>query len=310
MSKELIINEIHRQARKNFQRRRVHQIGINDTWEADLVIMIPHSSENSGHKYILTVIDIFSKFAYAVPLKNKTATCVTSAMRKIIANSKVPPRNMHTDEGKEFFNKQFQRLMESDQINHYHTYSSKKASIIERFNRSLKSRMYKKFSLNGNYKWVPILRNLVSDYNNSKHRIIKMKPKDVNSTNENQILDIYRKLESNIEVRKKNVLEVGDHVRISKVKGIFDKGYLPNWSTEIFKIRTILKTNPTTYLLNDLNEEQILGCFYTEELQKTYEINNYLVEKVLQHKKDQVLVKWLGFDDSQNSWIPKRDLLE
>lgn len=309
MTKEGIVNEIHRSARKRFPRRRVLQVGINDTWQIDLVEMIPHSHQNSGYKYILTIIDIFSKMAYAAPLKSKTAVCVTSAMQGVLDKSKVQPRSIHSDEGKEFFNALFQRLMKSRGIHHYHTYTFMKASIIERFNRTIKFLLQKKFSLNGNYKWVSILPKLINTYNNTKHRTIQMKPIDVSITNEREILDIYRRLESQVKTRRKNDLELGDHVRISKAKGIFQKGYLPNWSTEIFQIKTIVNSQPTTYLLNDLNEEDILGCFYREELQKTFEVNNYLVEKVLKQKKDKVLVRWLGFPESADSWIDKKDLI-
>lgn len=307
MSKELIVNEIHKNARRKFQRRRVLQIGINDTWQADLVEMIPHSSQNSGYKYILTIIDIFSKYAHAIALKNKTASCVTSAMRTVIEKSKEAPKNIHTDEGKEFFNREFHNLMKQNKINHYHTYSSMKASIIERFNRTLKSVMYKKFSLNGNYKWVSLLPMLVNYYNNSVHRTIKMKPKDVSVNDEARLLSIYNKLEENVKVRRKIDLKLGDHVRLSKVKGLFEKNYIPNWSTELFQIKKIAKTKPTTYILNDLNGEQILGCFYREELQKTNEINDYLIEKIIRQEKGRILVKWLGIDET--SWISKKDLL-
>lgn len=311
MSREVIVNEIHKQSRKNFKRRSVLQRGINDTFQADLVEMIPHSKENNNFKYILTVIDIFSKYAFAVAVRNKNGSTITEAMQYIISKNKIAPKNLQTDEGKEFFNKEFQNLMKLHGVNHYHSYSSMKASIVERFNRTLKTIMYKKFSLNGNYKWVNILGDLVKLYNNRVHRTIKMKPKDVTIKDEKKLLSIYKKAQStpSLKHHTKIRFNVGDYVRISRAKGVFTKGYLPNWSTEIFQVQRILSTSPTTYILKDLSGENIRGCFYKEELQRTNETENYLVEKVLRRRGNDVFVKWLGFDDSNNSWIPKQNLL-
>lgn len=304
MSKEALVKELHKPARKNFRRRQVIQRGLNDTFEIDLVEMIPYSKENKSFKYILTAIDIFSKFAYAVPLKNKTGNDVAAAMKRILVSTK--PKNIHSDLGKEFFNKTFQTLMQKFNINHYHTYSKMKASIVERFNRTLKNKMWRQFSIQGSYKWLPILNKLVSDYNNSKHRTIKMEPAKVNHKNAKKLL---KTVYNRIKKFQMGKFRKYDHVRISKDKGIFSKGYLPNWSTEIFKICKVNMTNPVTYTLEDLNGNLISGKFYEQELQRTSNISTYLVEKVLKQKGNKVFVKWLGFDNSQNSWIYRQDLI-
>lgn len=305
MSKEALVKELHKQVRKNFRRRQVVQKGFNDTWEIDLIEMIPHSKDNKSFKYILTVIDIFSKFAYAVPVKNKSGNHVASAMERVLESSK--PKNIHSDQGKEFFNKTFQNLMDRFSINHYHTFSKMKASIVERFNRTLKNKMWRQFSIQGSYKWLPILDKIIWDYNNSVHRTIKMKPKKVNYKNEKKLLKTVNNRIKKFQIGK---LLKADYVRISKEKGIFSKGYLPNWSTEIFKVHKVNMTYPVTYTLVDLNGNLIAGKFYEHELQKTRNINTYLVEKVLKRIGDNVLVKWLGFDSSQNSWINKNDLIQ
>ncbi|VEN48680.1 unnamed protein product, partial [Callosobruchus maculatus] len=107
----------------------------------------------------------------------------------------------------------------------------------------------------------------------------------------------------------KTKLKVGDHVRISMVRGIFDKKYQPNWSTEIFRIHKMKLTNPTTYLLKDENNQNILGEFYKEQLQTVKYPNVYPVEKVLRTKGDQILVSWLGYGPSKNSWMNKKDIV-
>ena len=146
--------------------------------------MIPYANENNGYKYLLNVKDIFSKRAFARALKSKTAIEVTKAMESIILENCAAPRNIHSDQGKEFFNKDFKKLMKKYNINLYNTFSELKASIVERFNRTLKTKMWKMFSLNGNYQWINHLQSLIDDYNNSVHRTIKMRPIEVTKQHE------------------------------------------------------------------------------------------------------------------------------
>lgn len=309
MEKFNLVNELHRDARKNFVRRPTQMRGINDTLQADLVEMIPYASENKNMKYILTVINIFSKKAYARPLKNKTGSEVTKAMKSILDSMKHPIKNLHVDMGKEFYNKSMDSLIRQAKINRYSTYTTKKAAIVERFNRTLKGRMWKSFSFRGKYKWVDILQDLLTEYNNTRHRTIKMVPNKVSHQNEQVLLDTVYSYDWNIGVKFKPKFKIGDFVRLSKYKHIFEKSYTPNWTTEIFKIRKIQYTNPITYLLADLNEQPIQGTVYQEELQIVQQKDIYLVEKILSRKKDMVYVKWLGFNNTHNSWINKKDVL-
>ncbi|MEB2589927.1 DDE-type integrase/transposase/recombinase, partial [Bacillus cereus] len=144
---------------------------------------------NKGNKYLLTVIDTFSKFAWALPLKAKTGTCVTEAFKTIFRESGGRrPRFLHTDKGKEFYNAVFQKFIRKHNVQHYSTFSDVKASIVERFNRTLKTHMWKRFTLRGNYKWVDILPELVDTYNHTRHRTIRMKPADVTKSDEQRLI--------------------------------------------------------------------------------------------------------------------------
>lgn len=194
-TKNRIIEEIHRSARKNFPRRSYVMRGINDTFQADLIEMIPWANQNRGHRYILIVIDVFSKRAWVKALKNKAGGEVTKAMAAIFnENPDHIPQNMHTDGGKEFYNTQFKRLMQSHGINHYSTYTSMKASIVERLNRTIMSRLWRLFNLQGSHKWTDNLQPIVDSYNTTKHHTIKMRPIDVNKNKEVQLLrTVYRK---------------------------------------------------------------------------------------------------------------------
>jgi len=150
-------------------------------------------------------------------------------MKSVFKKSKSTPKNIQSDQGKEFFNSTFRKLMDKFDINHYHTYTHLKASICERFNRTLKNRMWKMFSMQGKYKWIHNINYLVNQYNNSYHRTIKMKPIDVCTKNEEFILKSVYNIP---KIFPKHKFLVGDFVRISKYKGAFMKGYKPNWSTE------------------------------------------------------------------------------
>lgn len=298
--KKQIVDEIHRSARKNFTRRKTDMVGISDTYQIDLVEMIPHARENRNFKYILTAIDIFSKFAWPVPIKTKSGKDVTYAMNTILCNGNVP-KNIHSDMGKEFYNSHFQKLMRDHGINHYSTYSVKKTAIVERFNRTLKTKMWKRLHYNGSYKWIDMLQDIVHTYNNTMHRTIKMNPSDVDKQNEQLLLRTVYLYENTLSIIPK--YKIGDSVRISKYKRVFEKGYEPKWTTEIFTIIKVQYTEPITYLLRDYKENDIKGAFYEMELQTVKHPNAYLVEKCLKIRGNKAFVKWLGFDSSHNSWI-------
>ena len=305
-----IVNELHRPARRNFPRRNTVVKGINDLFQADLVEMRPYSRLNKGFNYILTVINCFTKLADALPLRDKTAQTVANAMSQIIQRSKNKIKHLQTDDGKEYFNKIFSSLMDKYNINHYSTKSEKKAAIIERFNRTLKAAMYKSFFDRGKYVWHDLLSKLIHDYNNKYHRTIGMKPISVNKKNENLVL---KRIKKNTAPKNERMSPrkffLGDKVRISKYKGIFSKGYLPNWTNEVFTIHKVQPTVPETYILKDNKDEILQGGFYGHELLKSHVGDVYLVEKIIKKSKDKVLVRWLGFDKTQDSWIPKTDLI-
>ena len=127
-----------------------------------------------------------------------------------------------------------------------------------------------------------------------------MKPIDVK---DNTFVDFEKEVNN-----KDPKFKVGDYVRISKYKNIFAKGYMPNWSEEVFVIKKVKNTVPWTYVINDLNGEEIIGTFYQKELQKTNQ-QEFRIEKVNKRKDDKLYVKWKGYESSFNIWIDKKDLL-
>jgi uncharacterized membrane protein len=210
--------------------------------------------------------------------------------------------------GREFYNSTFQELMKKYDINHYSTYSNMKAMICERYNRTLKNIMYRKFTLQGSYKWLNLLSEVVDIYNSSKHRTIGMKPNDVEKKHEKYLLDTVYQYDKPPALRIK--FAVDDKVRISKSRTVFSRGFNQAWTNEIFTIRKVQKTNPPTYLLNDYQSNPVLGSFYESEMQRTNLDDIYFVEKIIKKSGNRVLVKWLGFDDSHNTWIKNDELIK
>ena len=181
----------------------------------------------------------------------------------------------------------------------YSTYNKGKYVVAERFIRTLKSKIFKLMTAVSKNVYFDVLDDIVNKYNNTVHKTIKMKPIDVTS-------DTYA--EYNEDSNKKDPkLKVGDHIRISKYKNIFAKGYNPNWSEEVFVVGKIKNTVPWTYVINDLNGEPIAGGFYEKELQNT-SLEKSRIEKVLKRKGDQLYIKWKGYDNSFKSWINEKDL--
>ena len=148
--------------------------------------------------------------------------------------------------------------------------------------------------------YIDKLDYIVKEYNNKYHTSIKMKPLDVK---DNTYIDFKKEIDN-----KDPKFKVGDHVRISKYKNIFAKGYMPNWSEGVFVIKKVKNTVPWTYVVNDLNDEKIIGTFCEKELQSTNQ-QKFRIEKVIKRKGDKLHVKWKGYDNSFNSWIDKKDLV-
>ena len=287
---------------------------IDDTWQIDLVDMNNIKKYNKNYKYLLTCIDIFSRFGMAQPIKNKQSGSVLKAFKIILKKSKRNPRRIQSDGGKEFINTHFQGFLKNKKIHFYSTINDTKASIVERFHRTLKSKMWKYFTSKNTYSYINILYKLIDNYNNSYHRSIKMTPNKVTKLNKSQVFNnLYNSPKSKIDNAK---FSIGDKVRILRQKHIFEKGHIYNWSKEIFTISEVVLTRkPVVYKLLDLNNEIITGTFYSNQLQKIIKNDEiYHIEKIIQKKQKNkeifYLIKWLGYPKDFNSWVKKTDILK
>ena len=304
---------LHRGARKKYPTRKYIVHDVDEQWQADLADVSLIAKHNGGHHFILTVIDVFSRYAWARPLKNKSGKEVAKAFKSIFREGRIPKR-IQTDQGKEFENRKVEALFGEHNIELFSVKSAYKAAIVERFNRTLKSKMWKYFTLSLKQKWTTVLQDIVSSYNNSVHRMIRRKPIDITPEN---AADVREEMYSNRKTKQvKSDIKVGDTVRISKVKSVFEKGYLPNWTEEIFTVDSInRKYSPITYKLKDYGGEIIEGSFYRHEIQPIiHDDDVFLVEKVLQTQKRGneawCFVKWRGYPSTMNSWVRKADIVK
>lgn len=304
---------LHKTAPINYKRNRVVVYGKDHQFQADLVDMTAYSKENDNIKFILTVIDVFSKYSWTRALKNKTGLEVTKAFESILKEGRVPIK-LQTDKGTEFFNKHFQLLMKKYGIHHFATATDLKACVVERFNRTLKGRMWKFLTAVNSKRYCDILQDLTEGYNCSYHKSIKMRPLDVHKENETVVFNnLYGKIRKETPVFK---YSVGDVVRVSKVRGIFTKGYEQNYTEEYFTITACIPRVPPVYRLQDLDGEIIDGCFYEEELQKIIvsDDKTFKIEKILHKQKrgkvTYVLVKWWGWPSKFNSWIAEKEVMD
>lgn len=299
---------LHRPVRRRFQTSPVLVFHKDDQWQADLVEMQPLKKWNGGNRYLLTVIDVLSKYAWAVPVKNKTGVAVTEALEKILRQSGRKPLRLQTDAGKEFYNVPFKRLLEKEGIHHFSTHGDAKASIVERFNRTLKQRMYRYFTARNTRVYVNVLSQLLDGYNGSRHRSIGMAPRDVTEKNEGTVWStLYGK---RLKRRPRPKLKVGDRVRLSKKHRPFKKGYLPGWTEEVFVVQRVVPGPVVTYKLKEWDGTPLEGSFYEEDVQKVTVPNEALfrVEKILQRRGRLVKVRWLGWPKKYDSWIPRSAL--
>ena len=254
-----LANELHKPIIRQFKKRKVYSSFRDNIGGVDFADMQSLSKYNKGNKYLLCVIDLFSKYAWVVPIKNKKRTRIVNAFQKIISEGRKPNKIL-VDQGSKFYNNSFKDFLKINNIEIYSTYNEEKSVVAERFIRTLKNKIFKHMTAISKNVYFDVLDDIVDKYNNTVHRTIKRKPIDVMD-------DSYAEYNENFN-KKDPKFKTGDHVRISKYKNIFAKGYTPSWSEEVFVVSKIKNTVPWTYVVTKLNGEEITGRFYEKELQK------------------------------------------
>lgn len=320
---------LHRPIKRKFSRLAYDVKNIDDVWECDLMQMTTIKEYNDNYAYLLVVVDCLSKYAWVEPLKDKTGRNVTDAFEKILKRAENRrPDTIQSDRGSEFKCAPFQALLKKNKIEfRYARNPDIKAAIVERLNRTLRERIWRYFTHNNTKKWIDVVQRVVNAYNHSVHSGTKLRPSDVNLYNAADARENLRnRAASNgngIMAKRqqhgaKPKYRVSDYVRISRTKNTFERGYEKNFSEEVFVVKRVTQRQGIyTYVLQDLNSEEIDGYFYTEELtgvgkERLGNDQKFEVEEILRSKgrgnKKQYFVKWRGWPISFASWVSASDI--
>ena len=302
---------IHKQRKIKIARPKTVIKSSKIQYQTDLMDVSNISDYNDGYKFILVMIDVFSKKGFAVPLKNKTGFAVSKALDKIFKTE--PARFLQSDNGREYYNYQVLNVLKKYKIKLFSTQNmTMKATICERWIRTLREKLSKYFTFSGGYNYTKVLDDIVQGYNESVHRSTKFKPNDV-ANNPLKKVQIRQNLYS-AKKFKGFRYNIGDFCRVTVQKSRFAKGSTPNFSEEIFEIVNRKQNGAiATYQLKDLKNNIINSYFTQEELQIVTMPDTFQIDKILDKKtrrnKVYYYVSWLGFPQDQNSWILESQLV-
>ena len=269
---EQLAKELHKRFIRKFKKRKVYSRFRDNIYGADLADMQLISKFNKRFRSLLCVIDIFSKYAWVIPLKDKKGISIVNAFQKILEKSDRKPNKIWVDKRSEFYNNSFKNCLKDNDNEMYSIHNEGRLVVAGRFIRTLRNKIYKYMTSISKNVYIDKLDDIVNEYNNTYHRTIKMKPVFVK---DNTYIDFEKEVND-----KDPKFKIGDHVKIFKYKNIFAKGYTPNWFEEVFVIKKVKNTVPLTYFINDLNGEEITGTFCEKELQKTNQ-KEFRIEKVI-----------------------------
>jgi hypothetical protein len=336
---------VNKHSNKKYKRGRVLVRGIDDQWEADLADVSAYTKENNGYKYLLVVIDVFSRYGWVEPMKNKKASTIVETFSKIISKKR-RPRRLRTDGATDFSSGPFQKLLNSfdPKVFHIVTHNEVQANFVERFIKTLKSKLTRYIVQSNQLKYINILPDIVSSYNNTWHSGIRSEPINVSDLNSKRLWwQMYwpknyiskeelklkkdeikvKKEEMKFNEQKKNkkkksklfpyYFKIDDKVRIAAKKGKFQREYDSKWTGEIFKVsERFVRQGQPIYRVVDWFDEPVIGTHYQRELQKVDvdENKKWKIEKVLKtrNKGKELFVKWLFWPKKFNSWISKSDI--
>lgn len=299
-----------------FPREKIIPHGLDHTWECDLADLTSLKDDNDGFCFILVAIDTFSKFAWLRPLKTKKAAEVRDAMEDIFSGGRIPVR-IRTDLGTEFTGRPFRQILQKNDVYLYHSYSESHSCFVERLIKTIKQKLFMMFYSNQSYRYIDKLQSIAKSYNSTQHSKIRMAPQDVTKENELTLyMDVYMPTVNKMSKERPNFkYKEGDLVRVSYLRGKFDRSYHETYSEEIFKIKARIHSIPPRYELEDLLGELVKGSFYEQELVHVDEDPNrsFKIEKVLGYRKRkntprEALIRWYGYSEKHDSYIPANQI--
>ena len=270
MSRTQYAREVHRYAWKPRVTRKVITGGLDDVWTCDHMGPWPNAKENGGYAYLFVIEDCFSRYCWIVPQKELSAKTTWDALDNVMRESERTPSKLWCDEGTSFKGV-FAKNCAAKGIEIYHTYGLHKAAMAERLNRTIGEAVYRKLTELNTKRWIDVLPGVVAEYNYKKHAGTRMSPHEVSALDAKGQSALFTKLYNDYLVYTPIAprLQVGDWVRISRQKEVFEKGRSENWTTALYRVVKVLHTLPVTYQIADNVGDPIQGSFYEAELQKS-----------------------------------------
>ena len=307
---------LHRPIINKFTTEKIVVGAINDYHQGDLIVLNSFSKDNDGYGYILCVIDCFSRFAWTVPMKTKTPAELIPALEKVYRNRDTPTTFV-SDAGKEFTAKATHKWFCDHNVQFAIAYGTNKAMFVERFIRTLKGMLFRYMTFKSSHRYIDKLDEITLAYNSRYHRVLGMRPIDVNANNQKDLFYRMYGDPRNWHIRKwVNKYRLGETVRISRIKGKFERGFDESYSREIYKIHKILSTDPIQYKLVSLKNEILHGRFYENELipVRMRENTAYPIDRIIAHRivngQRESLVRYLGWDKSADEWVKDKQLTD
>jgi transposase InsO family protein len=305
-----------RHARRKFPRNTYEVPGIDNHWQSDLMDMIKLSSYNDGVKYLMIIIDLFSRYLWILPLKSKTSKEVTDVLNHFWLKEKRSPQLFQSDSGTEYKNRTLKSLLKSKNIHQLFSLNETKSPYAERVIKTIKMKLYRYMLKNFTNRYIDVLDDTVKSYNNTKHRMLGQTPISVNKNNETEVrLSQYliKKPMIKVSTKRKFTFKVHDKVRVSHLKQTFDREYEEKWSGEIFTIeRRYWSQKRDLYKLNDWSGEPIEGTFYSVELQKVvedpdqeYRIQDIVKKELVKRKRKLWLNGYIGLKSTIHGFLRK-----
>ena len=299
---------VNKEARKRFRRNPIVVTSLQQQYQIDLADMSRYKQQNNGTAYLLVAVDCFSRKVSVQPMKKKTGEETLEALKKVFADLGEPDK-LQADKGKEFYNTTVQDYLKERQVILFSSENADiKCAMAERFIRTLKTRIWRLFRHRQNTVYIDKLQDIVTAYNNSTHAAHGLRPNDIRHDNS---LTAFEALYKDMLKSRSPKFKTGDAVRISKQRGVFDKGYAYPFKEEVFTIEKVIRHAVPVYELKTWDGLHIHGKFYEPELSlvRNHDPNKaYPIEKILRRRGNKVLVRYLGYDKSHDAWINESDL--
>ena len=304
---------LHRGVKRKFPKRKIITPYAGYQVDVDSAYMMDHVDKNDGYGYFIAAIDCFSKLAFTAAVKSLKAVEVSKVLETLLLKFPFKIERCRTDIGSEYKSHLTQKMFKKLKIKHFFAYNTEtKSSIAERFFRSFKAILYRYMTANNTHRWVDALENLTTTYNNTYHRTIKRPPATVTKADEHTLWKLVYEKSGKTIPPAKFTFELNDTVRLSTVKGKFDREFHQKWTREYFLIsERLIKQGIAVYRVKDLHNEPVTGTFYASELQKIIvneDEDKYIIEKIVKRKGNKCLVRWLGWGKKFDTWLHKESL--